>query len=648
MTRFWDWFQFQLEQFIVRGPFHRLLMMAAIIVTISLVGGLIVFVTGDFGNGQDAVWWAFLRLTDPGYLGDDEGVVKRVISTIITVLGYVVFMGALIAIMTQWFHATIARIESGVSPVSMRNHFVILGWTNRTTAIVDELIQSESRVRRFYEKMGADVGLRVVILSDEPVSKVREDLRRVLGKRYDSKQIVVRVGNAFRAGHLVRVDFMHAAAILLPADPTGVNHPSNLDALTIKTLLSLMQAARELGIDDTKTLPLVVAELTDDRKVHIADVAYHGPLETLSTDRIVARLIAQSVRHRGVSAIYKDFLAHSWGNEVYARHWHGARTEFRVVAGSYRDALPIGVAKGEDGALDIELNPDLDHVVERGDRIVLLAPDYAVTNVATDDGVFADVSVGAVPPKKEMPPTRRLLMLGWSRKAPVLLAEFDAYENEQFNVDLMSLMPIEDRERELERRHGKLKRTTVRHIEADFTSESDLDALDLSTYDTILVLSSDWLETDQLSDARTLLGYLVVQSAIERRGCTPALVVELRDGDSEELLGAHQCDVVVSPEMVSHMLTHIGLRRELGEIFEMLFGPHGAEIFFLPISSYGIEAGRVPFSEVRQRVAAFGETAVGVRISGSVMMNPKVEDSLELGADDEVVVLAVFEADEHP
>ena len=48
-----------------------------------------------------AIWWAFLRLTDPGYLGEDHGVIPRTVSTVLTLAGYVVFLGALVAIMTK-------------------------------------------------------------------------------------------------------------------------------------------------------------------------------------------------------------------------------------------------------------------------------------------------------------------------------------------------------------------------------------------------------------------------------------------------------------------------------------------------------------------------------------------------------------------
>ncbi|HKJ85038.1 MAG TPA: ion channel DMI1, partial [Spirochaetia bacterium] len=90
-----------LERLFSRGPWAQLLVVAVIIAGISLGGGVLAYVLEPdrFAIGG-AIWWAFLRLTDPGYLGDDEGVAIRTLSTILTVAGYVVFLGALVAILT--------------------------------------------------------------------------------------------------------------------------------------------------------------------------------------------------------------------------------------------------------------------------------------------------------------------------------------------------------------------------------------------------------------------------------------------------------------------------------------------------------------------------------------------------------------------
>ena len=71
------------------------------IVSIS-AGLVVVLLDPGFEDAGEAIWWSFLRLSDPGYLGDDEGVVSVSVSTVVTVLGYVLFLGLLIV--PLWAH----------------------------------------------------------------------------------------------------------------------------------------------------------------------------------------------------------------------------------------------------------------------------------------------------------------------------------------------------------------------------------------------------------------------------------------------------------------------------------------------------------------------------------------------------------------
>ena len=116
LARLKNYLKFRVEQLLLRGAHSRLLFIASLIGVVAVGGGLMVQATdAPFDDSETAIWWAFLRLTDPGYLGDDEGLARRVISTVVTVLGYVLFMGSLIAIMTQWLNQTIRNRDVGMS-----------------------------------------------------------------------------------------------------------------------------------------------------------------------------------------------------------------------------------------------------------------------------------------------------------------------------------------------------------------------------------------------------------------------------------------------------------------------------------------------------------------------------------------------------
>ena len=69
--------RFTLERWLLKGLFSRLLFAAAIIALVSITAGILVFLLDQkFDDAGSAIWWSFLRLSDPGYLGDDEGAVS--------------------------------------------------------------------------------------------------------------------------------------------------------------------------------------------------------------------------------------------------------------------------------------------------------------------------------------------------------------------------------------------------------------------------------------------------------------------------------------------------------------------------------------------------------------------------------------------
>ena len=123
-----DRFNFFLERQFIKGTHVQLLFVVALIGFLSISGGLMVMPVDEPSNSTgDTLWWAFLRLTDPGYLGDDEGIWIRTVSTFLTVAGNVVFIGSLVAIITTWLNRKIRTLEQGLTKVTARNHVIILG-----------------------------------------------------------------------------------------------------------------------------------------------------------------------------------------------------------------------------------------------------------------------------------------------------------------------------------------------------------------------------------------------------------------------------------------------------------------------------------------------------------------------------------------
>jgi hypothetical protein len=616
---------------------------------VALLAGFLGFaLTSTFKAYGESAWWAFLRLTDPGYLGDDKGFLLQTLSTIVTVLGYVLFMGALIAIMTQWLHQTMRKLESGMTPITQNDHILILGWTNRTPAIARELVLSEGRLRRFLRRIGAS-RLHVAILAEEVTAALAFRLKEELGSRWNENQFTFRSGTPLRLEDLYRVDFLNASVIILPGADFAAEGAEIIDTRTVKALLTISNAGAGAGRD---RLPAVVAEMIDARKIPIAKSAYKGEIEAIAGDSVVSRLIAQNVRHQGLSYIYSELLTHGDdSNEIYIRQCPQLSGEkFQNLITAFEKAVLLGVIRQEATTLTPILNPPDGFEVREKDRFVFLARRYVDTEPGDHD---RSVSIVRKSPAIKTFDTersqRRLLIMGWNQKIPALIREFESYENEMFEIDILSLVPKEERDRYFSRYNGSEKRMKLRHLEGDYTAPSDLKRVGPQNYDNVVIVANSWMQSNEESDARTILGYLILRDMLPKNESTPEILIELMDPENEQLFEQRTGEVLISPFILSHILAHVALRRDLNVVFDELLTVGGAEITFRSAKTYRVSDREITFEEIGKIVFELGDIALGVRIAekrddgnGGIQLNPPRDSHWRLNDEDELVIITSY------
>lgn len=638
--------KFEVERFILYRALHQLLLIAVVIALIALIGGIAVyFLTDDFGRLPEAIWWAFLRLTDPGYIGDDAGGIRRTISTIVSVLGYVLFLGALVAVMTQGLNQAIRRLQYGLTPIAQNDHILILGWSNRTPIIVQQFLLSESRVASFLKRRGVS-DLKIVILAEEVTPEMIGDIRALLGSYWKARKITLRSGTPLRLDHLERVDFRHASVIILPSGEFGEDALEYPDGRTIKTLLSMRSAVSE---HEPGELPMMVAEIRDYRKGEIAHAAYGGPIEVLESDLFLARLLSQIIRVPGLSHIYYELLTHEIGNEIYLRSWPQV---LGVPACNLPEMFPGALILGlyrDDRRRFHPLTAVGEEPVREGDRLVLIAPG------AETDELIDETRIPSPPPAEigvADPPERRnsekiphrLLILGWNRTIPALLSILEDYGDETYDITSLSLITPEERLTRLNRRGVELRETKATWITGEYTSMPELEALEPWRFSTVLICASEWLESSGESDARTVLGYLILESILEGKQ-RPHIVAQLMNETNAVLFPEDRCETLTGPVVLSHLLAQIGLQQSLRGLFEELFGPGGAEIYFRPVVDYLPLGESTTFEELRRACFRRGEILLGLRrrryasVNGGIELNPDRSVPILCERGDDVVVL---------
>lgn len=645
--RFIDRLKFFVERQFVKGASYQLFIVVAVIGLISLLGGMLVLPLGEtdehLGN---AVWWAFLRLTDPGYLGDDEGTLRRIVSTWLTVSGYVVFLGALVAIMTRWLIDIMTHLERGLTPVSLKNHIVILGWNNRTVPLLRELVMSTTRVPRFLRERDIK-RLQIVVLSEQVSSEQIQQMRQdpSIGRR--SRHIILRSGSPLQPEALHRVACLHAAAVIIPSESHGPDSLVTSDVETVKALLSIHAQARARNMP----LPYVVTEVEDVRKLPVATRAYPGPLEVVAGDATISRLMAQNIIHPGLSELYGELLTAHQGNELYLRPAQPyAGLELADISARCPTAILFGILRQEEGEWRARLNVASDTKVNASDMLVLMARSFDETEPKGSGvrhlRVEKDHS-GSGSAQLNGPQPRRLLILGWNRRVPAMITELASYQQFAFEIDLVSIVPPDTRAAEISRYSEGTSRVQCSHIEADYMVEGELRGLDPARFDSIILLCSDRLSSGEEADARAIVGYLVLDEILQGLENKPQILLELSDPANEDLLVRNSSETIISPMILSHMLSQVTLRRELRLVYDELFTAHGAEILFRDYADFHLPPD-TRFGEFEVAAAASGETALGIyRVQADstghrLQLNPPRQQAMNLEAGDQLVVLTTL------
>ena len=609
MDQFIRFINFRLERWIQRGILHQILLVASAIALIAVAFGVAGWASTEaFESPFEAIWWAFLRLTDPGYLGDDEGSILRTLSTIVTVLGYVLFMGSLVAIMTQWLAQKIERLDEGLTPISMRGHVVVLGWTNRTPEIVREIASARGRLSRFLER-ASQRRLRIVVVTEEAVSERRQLLKAYLGPLHRQGQVYMRLGSESSLVDLARFDLARAGAIIIPGDEFRHADAETSDAHVVRSLLGLRAILESKGDSDR---PQVVAEITDPRKAMAAKRALGQSIEVIRGNTIIAQLLAQAIRDPRLVDVILALLSHARGPSPYVKGFAAATGRHPASLDAHFDrAVVLGAVRDREGQARTFLNPPPDFEIETSDRLVLLARSSRdlVLEANLEARSTPSLQVGQAHARED----RRVLVLGWSAKIGSILEELGRNETIHATITLVSRLPETLRSRSVEGFSWDAERIRLEHVERDFTMAGVLEDLDPVAYDRILIMASTEMTTPDQADARTIIGYELVTSVIaESLGegeSGPEVILELVDPNSERLLTEADHLPLLVPRILGHLAAHVALLGELGSVFEALL--LSGRIAIRKPEDFGLE-GPVAHGAAMRAVADQGEVLIAL------------------------------------
>lgn len=609
------------DNWMARGTLALMGLLGLATIALVTVIGTIAYVAHAFpddapqGDLIDLWWGGLMRTLDPGTMGGDGGWGFRVFMLMITIGGLVI-VASLIGIISGAFDDKIAELRKGHSRVLEQGHSLILGWSDKVPAIINELtIANES-----------EGGGRIVIVAQRDKVEMDDEIKAQCPELRRTR-VITRNGDPKTLADLALGSPQWARSIVLLAPDDSPDPDSDV----IKTALALTNSPDRAEADYH-----IVGELKDPENLEVARLAGGDEVHWVLGSEVIGRITVQSCRQSGLSVVYQEFLDFD-GDELYFT------TQPTLVGKTYFEAqLAFSTCAAIGVVVDGQplINPSPDRVIAIGDQILVLAADDSeITLGIMPDSIDTNTIVAGAP--KQNPPERTLI-LGVNAVLPVMMGELDEYVTDGSQVVIVNdgSVPI----------LPELAHLEVTHVDGDPTRRAVLDSLEIASFDHIILLADTSCHEADRADNRTLVTLLHLRDLAERDDLHLNIVSEMLDDSNRELAEvARADDLIVSDKLVALMLSQISENRGLAEVFTTLFQAEGSEVYLRPAELYVTIGEPMNFYTLLEAARRRGETAIGYRIvehahnsrlAYGIRLNPKKDELITFAPGDRLIVLA--------
>ncbi|MEV5815954.1 CASTOR/POLLUX-related putative ion channel [Streptomyces mutabilis] len=556
-------------------------------------------------------------------LGGATGTPLRALMSVLLALVTLLYVSTLVGLITTALTERLTALRRGRSTVLEQGHAVVLGWSEQVFTVVSELVTANANRR----------GAAVVVLADRDKTVMEEALSTKVGS-FGRTRLICRSGPTTDPAVLPLSSPATAGVVLvLPPDEPDA------DAEVVKTLLALRAA-----LAGAEPRPPVVAAVRDDQYRLAACLAAGPGGVVLESDTVTARLIVQAARRPGISLVHQELLDFA-GDEFYLISEPALTGRpFGDVLLSYSTSSVVGLMRGGTPLL----NPPPETPIAPDDLLVVITGDDD-TACLDDCAELAEKAVMAARPSAPAP-AERVLLLGWNRRAPLMIDQLRRRARPGSTVDVVA-----------ERGEATIRQVSEADADSgnglslalhhgDITRPETLRRLDVHSYDSVIVLGRDPVpgQPPDDPDNRTLVTLLLLRRLEEATGRELPLVTELIDDRNRALAPISPgADVIISGKLIGLLMSQISQNGHLAAVFEELFSAEGAGVRLRPATDYVLPGSEAFFATVVASARRRGECAIGYRSHDDsstspgygVRINPPKRERRRWTAEDEVIVI---------
>ena len=628
--KFRERLRYEFDKTMAAGPIALIGWLGLLSVAIIMAAGAIIAMFNIAPDGSDnlnfieASWASLMRTLDSGTMGGDQGWSFRLVMLLVTLAGIFV-VSALIGVLSSGLDNKLNELSKGRSRVLEKDHTIIFNWSASIFDVISELvIANENRSKP-----------RIVIMADmEKVDMENQIAEKVADLK--NTRVICRGGDPTDLTDIGIVSPNNSRSIIIMSPDA-----EDADSRVIKTILALVNSPFR-----RKERYQIAAELHHAESVELARVVGGAEVQVVLADDLIARVMVQSTRQPGLSAVFTELLDFD-GCEIYvAEQPELTGQTFAYAVMAYDTSSVIGVSNAE-GV--VSLNPPGSLVITSEMRIILIAEDDSTIMLDSKESK----SEVAIPEDLVAEPlvAERTLMLGWNRRAPIVATELSRY------VGPGSLLTIAADVPEIEQAVADIllsnDNMSIELCKLDTGRYADISSLNPLSYQHVLVLAYSDHMSGQAADTRTLVSLLHLRRMKEQAGCDISIVSEMADVRNRELAKITNVeDFVVSNKLVSLMLSQASENEHLEAIFKDLLDDDGSEICMRPAQNYLPLGQDGTFRDVARIALSRGELAIGHHLknvvdsdynvtTSGVFINPAKSATVRYKQGDRIVVLAL-------
>ncbi len=621
-------FRYKFDNLMSKGPIAMMGLLAFISMLVVLVAAGIIAIfqlapvatTEQVGFGE-GVWQSLMRSMDAGTVASDEGAAYRTLGLIVTIAGILIF-SALIGVLSNGINDKLEDLRKGKSFVIEKNHTLILGWSSKIFTIISELVIANENQKN----------PRIVILADKEKVEMEDEVRNKI-ERFGNTKVICRQGSPNDLVDLAIVNPQASRSIIVLAPEEG-----NADPLTIKTILAITNNP------ERREEPYhIIAEIKDEKNLEVAKMVGKDEVELVLTDDVIGRIMVQTSRQSGLSIVYTELMDFDGAEIYFSDEKSLVGKTFGDAIFAYGDSTVMGLqfANGE-----VKINPAMDYAIQQGDKIIAITEDDD-TMIVSKEKTYTINENAIVNLNSGKMESERILMLGWNKRALVIIREMDNYVSKGSYMKVVSTF---DNSESISGIAKTLKNIKLEFEHADTTARNVIDGLDVTSYNSVQLLCYKEEMEMQDADAQTLISLLHIRRIMEETGKDMKIVSEMLDLRNRDLAEVTKADdFIVSDKLISLLMSQVSENKYLMRVFEDLFDTDGSEIYLKPMSDYIKPGEKVDFYTVLESAKRKGQTAIGYRIASlsqdssqayGINANPVKSKPFTFTTGDKLIVLA--------